>query len=51
MLQQMGYSLQPTGLYDSATLKEVMRFQRILGLEANGIVGTRTKALLYQMSG
>jgi general secretion pathway protein A len=51
MLQQMGYSVEPTGLYDSATIEEVRRFQRILGVEANGIVGTRTKALLYQVAG
>jgi len=51
MLQGMGYSVRPTGQFDSATVKEVKRFQRILGLEANGIVGTQTKALLYQMSG
>jgi general secretion pathway protein A len=51
MLQKMGYKLTPSGLYDDATLEEVKRFQRILGLEANGIVGTKTKALLYQMSG
>ncbi|MDY6986534.1 MAG: AAA family ATPase [Thermodesulfobacteriota bacterium] len=51
MLQEMGYAVTPTGHFDSATVKEVKRFQRILGLEANGIVGTQTKALLYQMSG
>jgi len=51
MLQEMGYSVRPTGHFDGATIKEVKRFQRILGLEANGIVGTQTKALLYQMSG
>lgn len=51
MLQEMGYSVEPTGIYDSATIEEVRRFQRILGVEANGIVGTRTKALLYQVAG
>ncbi len=51
MLKQMGYSLETTGVYDGATFEEVARFQRILGLEPNGVVGTRTKALLYQMSG
>ncbi|MDY6986737.1 MAG: AAA family ATPase [Thermodesulfobacteriota bacterium] len=51
MLQEMGYAVRATGHFDSATVKEVKRFQRILGLEANGIVGTQTKALLYQMSG
>jgi len=51
MLQQMGYKLEATGHYDNSTVEEVKRFQRILGLEASGIVGTRTKALLYQMSG
>ncbi|MDY6953220.1 MAG: peptidoglycan-binding domain-containing protein, partial [Thermodesulfobacteriota bacterium] len=51
MLQDMGYAVRPTGHFDGTTVKEVKRFQRILGLEVNGIVGTQTKALLYQMSG
>jgi general secretion pathway protein A len=51
MLQNMGYSVKPTGHFDTATSKEVKRFQRILGLEASGNVGIQTKALLYQMSG
>jgi general secretion pathway protein A len=51
ILQQMGYSVEPRGLYDSTTFNEVMRFQRDFGLEADGIVDARTRALLYQMSG
>ena len=49
-LNEIGYSLQPTGLYDEPTFNEVMSFQRDFGLKADGIVGTRTKGLLYQMT-
>jgi N-acetyl-anhydromuramyl-L-alanine amidase AmpD len=51
MLQYMGYSVEPRGVYDRTTFEEVTRFQLNFGLKANGIVDTQTKALLYQMSG
>ncbi|MES0362369.1 MAG: AAA family ATPase [Desulfobacteria bacterium] len=49
-LNEVGYSLQPTGLYDGPTFDEVVNFQNDFGLKADGIVGTRTKGLLYQMT-
>jgi hypothetical protein len=49
-LNEVGYSVQPTGLYDGPTFDEVVNFQNDFGLKADGIVGTRTKGLLYQMT-
>ena len=51
MLQQMGYSLEARGFYDSTTSDEVMRFQRDFGLDTSGIMDAGTKAVLYQVSG
>jgi len=49
-LGEMGYPIEPTGVYDDQTVNEVKNFQRSLGLKADGIVGPKTMALLYQMS-
>jgi len=49
-LDEIGYSVKPIGLYDQSTYDQVVRFQRDFSLKADGIVGTRTKGLLYQMS-
>jgi len=49
-LDEIGYSVKPIGLYDQTTHDQVMRFQGDFSLKADGIVGTRTKGLLYQMS-
>ena len=49
-LDEIGYSVKPIGLFDQSTYDQVMRFQRDFSLKADGIVGTRTKGLLYQMS-
>ncbi|MBC8273527.1 MAG: peptidoglycan-binding protein [Chloroflexi bacterium] len=49
-LNEIGYLVEPTGIYDGSTFHEVMRFQKVFGLMADGIVGPRTRALLYQMS-
>jgi general secretion pathway protein A len=51
MLQELGYAIEPRGVFDNATLNEVMRFQLNFGLDANGMVDIPTKALLYQMTG
>jgi len=51
MLQQIGYSVEPRGVYDATTSEEVMRFQLNFGLTPDGIVDTPTRALLYQMTG
>ncbi len=48
-LGEMGYPIEPTGVYDAQTFNEVKNFQRSLGLKADGIVGPKTMALLYQM--
>jgi general secretion pathway protein A len=50
MLNEIGYSIQPSGIYDESMLHEVIRFQKDFNLLADGIVGPRTKALLYQMT-
>ena len=50
MLQELGYPIEPRGVFDSTTFDEVMRFQLNFGLEAHGMVDTPTKALLYQMT-
>jgi general secretion pathway protein A len=49
-LNQIGYSLEPTGIFDEATFDQVANFQNDFGLMADGLVGTRTKGLLYQMT-
>ena len=49
-LNEIGYSAESTGLYDEATFQNVMRFQADFGLMADGIVGPRTRGLLYQVS-
>jgi len=50
MLKEIGYQVEPTGIFDEATFLEVIRFQRHYNLISDGIVGRRTKALLYQMT-
>jgi general secretion pathway protein A len=49
-LDEVGYSVKPIGVYDQSTYDQVVRFQKDFSLKADGIVGTRTKGLLYQMS-
>ena len=49
-LDEIGYRVPSTGLYGKSTFYQVMRFQSDFGLFADGIVGARTKGLLYQMS-
>lgn len=49
-LDEIGYSVKPTGTYDQSTYDRVVQFQKDFSLKADGIVGTRTKGLLYQMS-
>jgi len=49
-LKKMGYPLAITGSYDDSTSGHITEFQEAFGLIPDGIAGTRTKALLYQMS-
>ena len=48
VLSDIGYLVTITGNYGKATSDEVTRFQRDFGLLADGVVGPRTRALLYQ---
>jgi len=49
-LKATGYMVEPTGLYDEKTSREVSRFQQDFGLASDGIAGARTLALLFQMT-
>jgi general secretion pathway protein A len=50
MLKEIGYQVELTGVFDYTTFREVISFQRKHGLMSDGIVGSRTKALLYQLT-
>jgi peptidoglycan hydrolase-like protein with peptidoglycan-binding domain len=50
VLNEIGYLVEPTGDFDESTFNAVVRFQKDLGLIPDGIVGPRTRALLYLMS-
>ena len=49
-LKKIGYQVETTGIYDDTTVSAVMKFQEWFGMETDGIVGHRTRALLYQMT-
>ncbi|MGD9158753.1 MAG: AAA family ATPase [Desulfobacteraceae bacterium] len=49
-LQEIGYMVRITGIYDMATFNEMKRFQKDFGLHVDGSAGPRTRALLYQMA-
>jgi general secretion pathway protein A len=50
VLDSIGYPVEPNGVFDEQTSREVIRFQRDFGLNEDGIVGRRTMALLFQMT-
>jgi general secretion pathway protein A len=50
LLNEIGHEIEPTGVFDEKTFLEVLRFQRSFGLMSDGIVGRRTRSLLYQMT-
>ena len=50
VLQDLGYLATPNGVFDQLTHGEVKKFQDDFGLKADGVVGSRTLALLYQMA-
>lgn len=50
MLNEIGYLIKPSGIFDGSMVHEVFRFQKDFNLLADGIVGPRTKALLFQMT-
>jgi hypothetical protein len=49
-LNDAGYWVEITGIYDDPTFEKVVRLQTDFRLLADGIVGQRTKGLLYQLS-
>ncbi len=50
ILENLGYLVTPNGVFDQQTYEEVKKFQGEFGLKADGVVGSRTLALLYQMA-
>jgi general secretion pathway protein A len=50
-LNQIGYLVELTGIYDNKTVQAITRFQKDFGLLSDGIAGPETRALLYQMVG
>ncbi|OQY43130.1 MAG: hypothetical protein B6240_13175 [Desulfobacteraceae bacterium 4572_87] len=50
ILSDLGYLATPNGVFDQQTASEVKKFQDEFGLKADGVVGSRTLALLYQMA-
>ena len=50
ILQDLGYLVTSNGFFDPQTCEEVKKFQDEFGLKADGVVGSRTLALLYQMA-
>jgi len=49
-LNDAGYLLEITGIFDEPTFRKVMRLQSDFGLEADGIVGQQTQGLLFEIS-
>jgi general secretion pathway protein A len=49
-LESIGYPIELTGIFDEQTVQYIKRFQTSFGLVSDGIVGPRTKALLYMVS-
>ena len=50
ILDQTGYPVEATGSFDDNTRSMVKKLQMEFGLTADGIIGPRTRALIYQMS-
>ena len=49
-LNGMGYLVESTGYYGDLTAGAVTKFQIDFGLKPDGIVGPKTRALLFQMT-
>jgi hypothetical protein len=49
ILKEIGYLIEPTGFYNASTFNAIRAFQRDFGIPADGIMGPRTWALLFQM--
>ena len=50
LLNRLGYSVVEDGIFEEQTFRGVLRFQKDFGLDADGIIGPRTMALMYQMT-
>lgn len=50
LLNRIGYAIEEDGVFNEQTYREVVRYQKDFGLNADGIVGPRTMALLFQMT-
>ena len=50
-LNKLGFSLKEDGNFGSGTLNAVLALQRKYGLQADGIVGGKTRALIDSLSG
>ncbi len=50
ILQEVGYQVKPTGVFDESMVHEIVKFQNSFGLKADGIVGPLTHAVLYLMT-
>ena len=50
-LKRFGYAVEVSGIYDSLTQKMVMRFQRDMGIEPDGVIGPDTWAIIYLFNG
>ena len=50
MLKQIGYPVEPQGVWDRTTREQIMRFQLDFGLPPDGLINRGTTALLYQIS-
>lgn len=50
VLQKTGCLIKLTGIFDELTFHEILKFQKEFGLKADGIIGPKTKALLYLMN-
>ncbi len=50
VFKELGYLIKPTGEYDASTVTAVKAFQEDFGIEADGIVGPLTRALLFQVT-
>ena len=50
ILLNLGYLTTPSGFFDQQTVGEVKKFQETFGLKNDGVVGSKTLALLHQMA-
>jgi len=50
LLRKTGYAVEPTGFFDGPTFDELVKFQKDFGLAADGVVNSKTLAVLYLIS-